>query len=64
MKWQGWRTRLANSSWIGWVPATSITELLGLGRELVSAAEPFARESGACFVDLTVVHPHTKLPPL
>jgi GNAT superfamily N-acetyltransferase len=35
----------------------------GLGRQLVSAAEDFARESGARFMDLTVVNLRTELPP-
>jgi ribosomal protein S18 acetylase RimI-like enzyme len=33
----------------------------GLGRQLVSAAEKFARESGARFMDLTVVNLRTEL---
>ncbi|MBT9332865.1 GNAT family N-acetyltransferase [Acidipila sp. 4G-K13] len=36
----------------------------GLGRRLISAAEEFAREMGAHFMDLRVVHLRTELPPL
>jgi ribosomal protein S18 acetylase RimI-like enzyme len=36
----------------------------GLARHLVSAAEQFARENGARFMDLTVVNLRTELPPL
>jgi ribosomal protein S18 acetylase RimI-like enzyme len=34
----------------------------GFGRQLVSAAEKFARENGARFMDLTVVNLRTELP--
>jgi predicted N-acetyltransferase YhbS len=36
----------------------------GIGRRLVAAAEEFARESGAHFMDITVVNLRTELPPL
>jgi N-acetylglutamate synthase-like GNAT family acetyltransferase len=36
----------------------------GLGRELVSAAEAYARGSGARVMELTVVNLRTELPPL
>jgi|SRR5580658_5504089 predicted N-acetyltransferase YhbS len=36
----------------------------GIGRRLVSAAEEFARESGAHFMDITVVNLRTELPPI
>lgn len=36
----------------------------GIGRRLVAAAEEFARESGAYFMDITVVNLRTELPPI
>lgn len=36
----------------------------GIGRRLVAAAEEFARESGAHFMDITVVNLRTELPPI
>ncbi|GGG92585.1 GNAT family N-acetyltransferase [Silvibacterium dinghuense] len=36
----------------------------GIGRRLVAAAEEFARESGAWFMDITVVNLRTELPPI
>ncbi|MFT4112846.1 GNAT family N-acetyltransferase [Silvibacterium sp.] len=36
----------------------------GIGRRLIAAAEEFARESGAWFMDITVVNLRTELPPL
>jgi predicted N-acetyltransferase YhbS len=36
----------------------------GIGRRLTSAAEEFARESGAHFMDITVVNLRTELPPI
>ena len=36
----------------------------GIGRRLTAAAEEFARESGAHFMDITVVNLRTELPPI
>jgi len=36
----------------------------GIGRRLIAAAEEFARESGAHFMDITVVNLRTELPPI
>jgi predicted N-acetyltransferase YhbS len=36
----------------------------GIGRRLVAAAEEFARESGAYFMDIRVVNLRTELPPI
>jgi predicted N-acetyltransferase YhbS len=36
----------------------------GIGRRLMASAEEFARESGAHFMDITVVNLRTELPPI
>lgn len=51
-------------AYLGLLSVDPARQKRGLGRRLVSAAEQFARDSGARFMDLTVVNLRTDLPPL
>jgi GNAT superfamily N-acetyltransferase len=51
-------------SYLGLLSVDPLRQKCGIGRQLVSAAEEFAREMGACHVDLTVVNLRTELRPI
>lgn len=51
-------------AYLGLLSVAPDRQKLGLGRRMVSAAEEFAREMGAHFMDLRIVHLRTELPPI
>jgi len=51
-------------AYLGLLAVDPARQKRGLGRQLVSAAEQFARQNAARFMDLTVVNLRTELPPL
>jgi GNAT superfamily N-acetyltransferase len=50
-----------NSAYLGLLSVDPKQQKKGLGRRLVAAAEEFARESGAHFMELTIVNLRTEL---
>ena len=54
--------RNANRAYLGLLSVDPARQKKGLGRRLTAAAEEFARETGARFMDLRVVNLRTELP--
>ncbi len=54
--------RKDNRAYLGLLSVDPTQQKRGLGRRLTAAAEEFAREMGARFMDLTVVNLRTELP--
>lgn len=54
--------RKADRAYLGLLSVEPSQQKRGLGRRLTAAAEEFAREMGAHFMDLTVVNLRTELP--
>jgi predicted N-acetyltransferase YhbS len=51
-------------AYLGLLSVDPSRQKVGIGRRLTAAAEEFARESGAHFMDITVVNLRTELPPI
>ena len=51
-------------AYLGMLSVDPSRQKSGIGRRLTAAAEEFARESGAHFMDITVVNLRTELPPI
>jgi predicted N-acetyltransferase YhbS len=51
-------------AYLGLLSVNPARQKSGIGRRLTAAAEEFARESGAHFMDITVVNLRTELPPI
>jgi predicted N-acetyltransferase YhbS len=51
-------------AYLGLLSVDPTQQRRGLGRRLTAAAEEFAREMGARFMDITVVNLRTELPPI
>jgi predicted N-acetyltransferase YhbS len=51
-------------AYLGLLSVDPTRQKSGIGRRLTAAAEEFARESGAHFMDITVVNLRTELPPI
>ncbi|MBV8631867.1 MAG: GNAT family N-acetyltransferase [Silvibacterium sp.] len=56
--------RNGDRAYLGLLAVEPSLQKRGLGRRLTAAAEEFAREMGARFMDLTVVNLRTELPPI
>lgn len=56
--------RNGDRAYLGLLSVDPAQQKRGLGRRLTAAAEEFAREMGAHFMDLTVVNVRTELPPV
>jgi len=56
--------RNGDRAYLGLLSVDPAQQKRGLGRRLTAAAEEFAREMGAHFMDLTVVNLRTELPPI
>jgi len=56
--------RAGDRAYLGLLSVDPAQQKRGLGRRLTAAAEEFAREMGAHFMDLTVVNLRTELPPI
>jgi ribosomal protein S18 acetylase RimI-like enzyme len=56
--------RKGDRAYLGLLAVDPSQQKRGLGRRLTAAAEEFAREMGARFMDLTVVNVRTELPPI
>lgn len=56
--------RNGDRAYLGLLSVDPAQQKRGLGRRLTAAAEEFAREMGAHFMDLTVVNVRTELPPI
>lgn len=56
--------RSGDRAYLGLLAVDPSQQKRGLGRRLTTAAEEFAREMGARFMDLTVVNLRTELPPI
>jgi len=56
--------RKADRAYLGLLSVDPSQQRRGLGRRLTSAAEEFARETGARFMDITVVNLRAELPPI
>ena len=56
--------RKGDRAYLGLLSVDPPLQKRGLGRQLTAAAEEFAREMGARFMDLTVVNLRTELPPI
>jgi predicted N-acetyltransferase YhbS len=56
--------RKGQRAYLGLLSVDPSRQKSGIGRRLTAAAEEFARESGAHFMDITVVNLRTELPPL
>lgn len=56
--------RKADRAYLGLLSVDPSQQKRGLGRRLTAAAEEFAREMGAHFMDLTVVNLRTELAPI
>jgi ribosomal protein S18 acetylase RimI-like enzyme len=56
--------RNGDRAYLGLLSVDPAQQKRGLGRRLNAAAEEFAREMGARFMDLTVVNLRTELPPI
>jgi predicted N-acetyltransferase YhbS len=54
--------RSGDHAYLGLLSVDPVLQKSGLGRRLTAAAEEFARETGARFMDLTVVNLRTELP--
>jgi ribosomal protein S18 acetylase RimI-like enzyme len=54
--------RKGDRAYLGLLSVDPAQQKRGLGRRLTAAAEEFARETGARFMDLTVVNLRTELP--
>jgi N-acetylglutamate synthase-like GNAT family acetyltransferase len=54
--------RNAERAYFGLLSVDSSRQKTGIGRRLVAAAEEFARETGAHFMDLRIIHLRTELP--
>ncbi|HEX4038666.1 MAG TPA: GNAT family N-acetyltransferase [Acidobacteriaceae bacterium] len=52
-----------NRAYLGLLAVDRARQKTGLGRRLAAAAEEFAREMGARYIDLTVVNLRRELPP-
>ncbi len=50
--------------YLGLLSSDPARQRIGLGRQLMDAAETYAREQGARFMDLSVVNVREELPPL
>jgi len=56
--------RADDRAYLGLLSVAPTAQKRGLGRRMTAAAEEFAREMGARFMDLTVVNLRTELPPI
>ena len=56
--------RTGDRAYLGLLSVDPTQQKRGLGRRMTAAAEEFAREMGARFMDLTVVNLRTELPPI
>ena len=56
--------RAGDRAYLGLLSVDPTQQKRGLGRRLTAAAEEFAREMGARFMDLTVVNLRSELPPI
>jgi predicted N-acetyltransferase YhbS len=56
--------RKGQRAYLGLLSVDPSRQKSGIGRRLTAAAEEFARELGAHFMDITVVNLRTELPPL
>jgi ribosomal protein S18 acetylase RimI-like enzyme len=56
--------RNRDHAYLGLLAVDPSQQKRGLGRRMTAAAEEFAREMGARFMDLTVVNVRTELPPI
>lgn len=56
--------RKGDRAYLGLLAVDPNQQRRGLGRRMTAAAEEFAREMGAHFMDLTVVNLRTELPPI
>jgi len=56
--------RKGNRAYLGLLSVDPSQQRRGLGRRITAAAEEFAREMGASFMDITVVNLRTELPPI
>lgn len=56
--------RSDDRAYLGLLSVDPAEQKRGLGRRMTAAAEEFAREMGAHFMDLTVVNLRTELPPI
>jgi predicted N-acetyltransferase YhbS len=54
----------AARAYLGLLSVDPSRQKSGIGRRLTAGAEEFARESGAHFMDITVVNLRTELPPI
>jgi predicted N-acetyltransferase YhbS len=54
----------AGRAYLGLLSVDPSRQKSGIGRRLTAAAEEFARESGAHFMDITVVNLRAELPPI
>lgn len=54
--------RTGDRAYFGLLSINPSHQKMGLGRRLVAAAEEFARETGAHFMDIRVIHLRTELP--
>lgn len=55
-------TRSGNRAYFGLLAIDPSRQKTGIGRRLVAAAEEFARETGARFMDLRIIHLREELP--
>ena len=55
-------TRHGDRAYFGLLSVDPSHQKNGIGRRLISAAEEFARETGARFMDLKLIHLRTELP--
>lgn len=55
-------THHGNRAYFGLLAIDPARQRSGIGRRLVAAAEEFARETGAQFMDLRIIHLRTELP--
>jgi ribosomal protein S18 acetylase RimI-like enzyme len=60
----GYVERKGDRAYLGLLSVDPSQQRRGLGRRLTAAAEEFAREMGARYMDLTVVNLRTELPPI
>jgi predicted N-acetyltransferase YhbS len=56
--------RKGDRAYLGLLSVDPSQQKRGLGRRMTAAAEEFAREMGASFMDITVVNLRTELPPI
>jgi predicted N-acetyltransferase YhbS len=56
--------RKGDRGYFGLLSVDPTRQKAGLGRQLISAAEEFARETGARFMDIRMINLRSELPPL